>query len=260
MDPGRAVTVIDDLKAALTLSSAFALAAIATVPMLLPALPPEAQQLPLPLPVFCAFLALQLTIVYGLLGLAGCRLARSRGLDPAPVLTQFWTRQRNRTSPNGFRSIRVAVISGLICGVCLVGAVSLIQSMFPGTLPPTLHPPGLLTAAVASAAGSLGEEILFRLFMLSLFLQILPMGRTRAAVAVAASALAFGAAHAPAFVFLFGGWDVVPPIAWVWLVALNGLCGVTYGIVYLQFGIESAIAAHFATDAVWHAASQLSSG
>jgi hypothetical protein len=110
---------------------------------------------------------------------------------------------------------------------------------------------------VASAAGSLGEEILFRLFLLSLLLRALPEGRAWAAVAVGASALAFGAAHAPALVFLFGGWREVPPASWVWLIALNGLCGVTFGVLFLRYGIVSAALAHFATDVVWHAAGQL---
>jgi membrane protease YdiL (CAAX protease family) len=106
-------------------------------------------------------------------------------------------------------------------------------------------------------AGALGEEILFRLLVLSLLLRVLPEGRVGAAMAVGASALAFGAAHAPALVFLFGGWREVPPVSWVWLIALNGLCGVTYGIIFLRSGIVSAAVAHLATDVVWHAASQL---
>jgi hypothetical protein len=53
---------VDDLKFAAHLASAFALAAAATVPLLLPRLPAEARSLPLPLPVFCAALAVQLVL------------------------------------------------------------------------------------------------------------------------------------------------------------------------------------------------------
>jgi hypothetical protein len=77
------------------------------------------------------------------------------------------------------------------------------------------------------------------------------------ALAVATSALAFGAAHAPGFVFLFGGWQHVPLVAWVWLVALNGLLGVAFGVVFLRSGIVCAVLAHFSTDVVWHVAAPL---
>jgi uncharacterized oligopeptide transporter (OPT) family protein len=76
-------------------------------------------------------------------------------------------------------------------------------------------------------------------------------------VAVGVSALAFGAAHAPAFVFLFGGWQEVPVVSWVWLIALNGLLGVTFSLVFLRHGVVCAVLAHLGTDVVWHAASPL---
>ena len=76
-------------------------------------------------------------------------------------------------------------------------------------------------------------------------------------MAIGVSALAFGAAHAPAFVFLFGGLQEVPLASWGWLIVLNGLLGVTFGIVFLRYGVVCAILAHLGTDVVWHAANQL---
>jgi len=236
---------LDDLKSALVLASAFALVATATVPLLLPSLPPEARSLPLPLPVFCTVLAVQLVFVYGLLGFVGIRLARTRGLEPVPDLTAL-------------RSQAAAAFAvGLGCGALLVAAVAAIQSFLPGTLPGTLHPPGVAAALLASTAGSLGEEILFRLFALSLLLWLFPEGRAGRALAIGGSALAFAAAHAPAMVFLFGGWQEVPPVSWVWLMALNGLLGGTFGLVFLRAGVVRAVLAHLGTDVVWHVASQL---
>jgi hypothetical protein len=46
-------------------------------------------------------------------------------------------------------------------------------------------------------------------------------------------------------------------VSWVWLLALNGLLGITFGVVFLRWGIGCAMLTHFATDVVWHAASQL---
>jgi hypothetical protein len=76
-------------------------------------------------------------------------------------------------------------------------------------------------------------------------------------MAVGIIALAFGAAHAPAFVFVFGGWREVPLVSWGRLIALNGALGIAFGAIFLRYGIACAVLAHFGTDVVWHAASQL---
>jgi hypothetical protein len=245
---------VHDLKSALVLSTSLGAAAALTVPFLLPSLPGKAQSLPLPLAVFCAVLAVQMTVVYGAFAFAGLRLARSRGFEPAPFLTAIWDQQITR--PHWSWAV-LAFTIGLGCGAVLVAAVAAIQRLFPGTLPGTLHPPGIATALLASLSGSLGEEILFRLFALSCLLRILPKGRSGTALAVGISALAFGAAHAPALAYLFGGWREIPYASWVWLLALNSLLGITFGVVFLRHGIACAILAHFGTDVVWHAASQL---
>jgi membrane protease YdiL (CAAX protease family) len=106
-------------------------------------------------------------------------------------------------------------------------------------------------------AGSFGEEILFRLFALSLLLRLLPKGRVGTIVAISVGALAFAAAHAPALVFLSGGWQELARMSWVWLITLNGMLGVVFGVVYLRQGILCAVLAHFGTDVVWHTAGHL---
>lgn len=244
----------DDLKSSIVLSASFAIAAALTVPLLLPSLPAIARELPLPVWAFCLVLAVQLTIVYGLIAIAGCRIARSTGHEPAPLLSAFW--KHTLRSPS-LRALIVPVVAGLACGAVVVFVVSLIQRLLPGTLPATLHPPGILAALAASGAGSIGEEILFRLFCLSLLVRVMAGKSFGRAAAVSASALLYGIAHAPAMVFLFGGIDNVPLVSWLWLMGLNGICGVVFGMVYLRRGVEAAILTHFATDVVWHGVSQL---
>jgi hypothetical protein len=248
------MTLRDDLKSSSVLSASFALASAATVPLLLPSLPENARELPLPLWAFCLVLAVQLALVYGLIALAGCRLARRVGHEPVPVLSALWTRKNQHPSR---RDIGIPVVAGLACGVFLVVVVGAIQRLLPSTLPGTLHPPGILAALAASSAGSVGEEILFRLFGLSLLVRVLPGNTAGVALGVAISAAVYGVAHAPGFVFLFGGLHNVPYASWIWLMGLNGLCGVTFAMVYLRRGIEFAILTHFSTDVVWHAGSQL---
>ena len=81
----RDVTIFDDLKTAGLLAALFGVVAAVTVPFMLDMLPPEAQALPLPVPVFSIILALQCFVVYGLLSWAGLRLARRRGTSGGPV-------------------------------------------------------------------------------------------------------------------------------------------------------------------------------
>lgn len=248
------VPITADAKSAFILSAVFAIAGAATVPGIMPSLPAEAQKLPLPLPIFCGLLLVQLTAVYGLLGLAGIRLSHAAGREPSSLLTSFWTPlpnsiERERPAP--------AFAIGLLCGLFLVVAVAAIGRLFPGTFPDTLHPPTPFVAMLASIAGAFGEEILFRLFLLSLFLRLLPRSNVGTAAAIVVSALAFSAMHAPAFVFLFHGFENVPTLAWVWVIGLNSLCGIAYGFAYTRWGILSAIAMHLGTDTIWHAASQL---
>jgi hypothetical protein len=247
------MTLNNDAKSSIVLSASFALAAVFTVPLLLPSLPEEARKLPLPLWAFCFVLAVQLTVVYGLLALAGCRLSRRAGREPVPALTALWTWTNCYPSRH---QIGAAASTGLACGVFLVAVIGVIKHLLPNTLPKTVHPPGIAAALAASSAGAIGEEILFRLFALSVLLRVIPSGKVGVSVAVAVSAAAYGIAHAPGFVFLFGGLNNVPFASWIWLMGLNGLCGVTFAIVYLRSGIECAILTHLATDVVWHAASQ----
>lgn len=243
-----------DARSAMLLSGTFAILAAAAVPLLVDVLPPAARNLPLPLPLFCAALALQLFIVYGLFALGGLRLARRSALSPAPLLTSLWTREwqdgHGRRAALGF-----AV--GLTGGVFLVTAAALIQRAAPGTLPEVLHPPSPVAALAASAAGAFGEEILFRLLVISLLLRVLRNRKMGAAIAVGASAILFALAHGPGLVYVFGGIDRVPLIAWTWIIGLNAAVAVPYGALFLRYGIGAAILAHFGTGLVWHVASQL---
>ena len=77
-------------------------------------------------------------------------------------------------------------------------------------------------------------------------------------IAVAGSSLLFGALHAPAAGFVFGGFDKVPPLFWVWMVSLNAFVGVACAVSYLRIGIGGAVLVHLGTDLVWHVLSQLS--
>jgi membrane protease YdiL (CAAX protease family) len=249
----REVRIADDLKTAAVLAGAAGLLGAVTVPLLLPSIfelvPPEQRKLPVPLPLFCVALAIQFLLVYGLIALAGLRLARASNREPAPLLSAVWAHRR--PDPLGAPA-GLAFGTGILCGVGLIGAIALIGRVLPETLPDVLHPSSFLGALLASATASFGEEILFRLFLLSALLRILPASGKSTVLAVVVSSLLFGALHAPAAVFIFGGLHNVPHLFWVWMVSLNAAVGVACGVWYLRIGIGGAILVHFGADLMWH--------
>jgi hypothetical protein len=253
------ISIANDLKTSAVLAGSAGLLGAVTVPFLLPSIselaPPDQRQLPLPLPLFCLVLAVQLFVIYGLLALAGLRLARGRNREPAPLLTAIWA---NKRADRFVWPAAGAFATGLLCGLGLVGAIALIKRALPQTLPDVLHPPSLWGALLASATASFGEEILCRLFLLSALLCILPTSSSGTVIAVALSSLLFAVLHVPAAVFLFGGFDKVPSPTWVWMVSLNAFVGIACATWYLRIGIGGAILVHFATDLVWHVLAQLS--
>ena len=85
---------------------------------------------------------------------------------------------------------------------------------------------------------------------------MLPVSSKSTVFAVVVSSLLFGALHAPAAVFIFGGLHNVPHLFWVWMVSLNAFVGVACAVWYLRVGIGGATLVHFGTDVVWHVLSQ----
>ena len=255
-DPVTRVPRLVDLRTALLLSAAYGLTGGVAAVLLIPLIAAKTEvNLPLPPAAFAAVLAVQLTLIYGAFAWFGLRLARQCSLDPAPLLTRWWQRSPAAPSRSAWLS---PILIGLASGTALVAAVRLIIALFPGTLPASLHPPSFASALAASTACSIGEEILCRLFILSLALRLMPRGGPAArAAAIAISALAFAALHTPGMIFLYGGIEQTPPLAWVWVIGLNSLVGTAFGTQFLRHGIGAAILAHWCCDLVWHVGSVL---
>jgi hypothetical protein len=126
-----------------------------------------------------------------------------------------------------------------------------------GQLP---HPP-FVTAIVASIAAGIGEEIVFRLFFISfwtwLISHLLLRGRGAAFVywiVSLFSAMAFSAAHLPAFMFFQGWTDLsqVPPMLLLEVFLLNGLMSILGAYVFRKYGFLAPVGVHLWADLVWH--------
>lgn len=154
------------------------------------------------------------------------------------------------------------LIIGLAVGSAMVGLDLLIRqvSAFEG-FP---HPP-FPASLLASFTAGVGEEILYRLLVMSMWAvvlgwlgrRILPGRDTRAVsvwLANGLAALAFAAGHLGSAMLLTGAETpaALPPMMLLEVFALNGLVGMTAGWAFARNGLLAAIGIHFWADVVWH--------
>jgi hypothetical protein len=186
-------------------------------------------------------------VVYGALGMAGLWFARRLGLPGVFKERAGWRQW-----------VRIPMALGAILGAVLVFVDYLAASL--GDWGGFEHPPFPLSL-IASGTAGIGEEIMFRMFVLGLWAFLLNLVLKRWGGREAAfwganiiAALAFGAGHLPATMMLLGVTTVssIPPLVLGELFLLNGLVGVVAGERYLRQGLVAAVGVHFWTDIVWH--------
>ena len=168
------------------------------------------------------------------------------------------------TPPGWQRSLRAALLLGFGGGLVVLilagvmGSLTQNELALQGIEIPADQMPNAWQGFLASISAGINEEILLRLFMLSLVAYLIqkarrqPDGRPPASVLWAANlvtALAFGALHLPNLTAL--SVSVTPFLAF-YTISLNSLIGLAFGWLYWTFGLESAMLAHFFTDIVLH--------
>lgn len=110
---------------------------------------------------------------------------------------------------------------------------------------------------LASFYGGVNEEVLLRLFLMTLlawlgkFISKTAEGKPTVAVFWIANLLAailFGVGHLPATAMLIP----LTPLVILRAIVLNGLLGIAFGYLYQKYGLEAAITSHFSADIVLH--------
>jgi hypothetical protein len=186
-------------------------------------------------------------VVYGALGLLGLFLARRLGLPG------IYREEAGR---------RALWLTPLWLGLLLGAALTLVDWLFSlGRAWEGFAHPTFPLSLFASISAGIGEEILFRLFVLSLWAFMINLllrvrgGRTAALwVGNAFAALAFAAGHLPALMMLTGASSPaeLPALALVELVLLNGIIGLVAGQQFIKNGLVAAVGIHFWADVAWH--------
>jgi membrane protease YdiL (CAAX protease family) len=252
-------------KIALILWVASLLGAVAIIPYSLtlqaPALANLNSALP-PMPVIVLLALVQSGVLFAVAVVAGLFFAGRIGLG-APVLEA-----KLAGEPVSAR-VRALIVPSVVLGVAASLVILLLDTfvfapvlraelggaanalLLTGTAPPAWQ--GFL----ASFYGGIDEEVLLRLFVLSLlaflgkFVSRTAKGRTTLAVLWAANIIAailFGLGHLPATAAIL---PITPPVI-LRAIVLNGAAGLVFGYLYFTRGLESAMLSHFSADIVLH--------
>jgi membrane protease YdiL (CAAX protease family) len=241
----------------LFLGALIGVVAILPYTLALAPLPPGSEaQLPL---VFLSSLSsiIQDAVIFGAAIALGLWIGGKVGLG-APMLRDWLS--GNPEAPRDFRAgLPLAVALGVVsCILIVVLDLAVFLPLMPAPLVAstggTLMPPAWM-GFLASFYGGIDEELLLRLFFMSLLVWIgCKLTRTATPGSVVAwtanilAALLFGAGHLPATAAVLPLTTVVVVRALV----LNGLVGVAAGWLYWRRGILLAIVAHFSADIVLH--------
>jgi membrane protease YdiL (CAAX protease family) len=198
-------------------------------------------------PVIALATAGMMLIVYGGLGFLGLQLAQKLGFSA------LWDPEVS----NRQRFLIPAGI-GVGTGLFFVVADTFLKRWHTfGALP---HPP-FPTSIVASAVAGIGEEVIFRLFLIPFWMWLISTvilkGRWQSKVfwgVAVFSALVFALGHLPSVMVVLGIKSVsqIPAVLMGEIILLNGIVSLFAAYYFRQYGFLAAVGIHFWTDIVWH--------
>lgn len=232
-------------------------AAVALLPYLHTLLGAAATKSPVPLYRLALAQLAQSAVLIGVAAGVGLWLAGRLGLG-APLIETWLAKQ-----PVGQRVKAIllpSVGAGILSGAYIIALeLGFFRSRLPQAFQSANANPPAWQGFLASFYGGIAEEILLRLFLLSLLAWLLvkvsgsPVGQLASApfwVANVIAALIFGLGHLPATRAL----APLTPLLVVRAVLLNGGPGILFGYLFWKRGLESAMLAHFTTDLLIHVA------
>ena len=222
----------------------------------------ENLNLPMSLPALIALQVTQSAVLFGLLIAAGLFFAGRTSLG-TPILDSI---TRGESASDRLRAILpMSIITGAIASLLIIGLeFTIFQPALIRELGDSANALNMQTAQpaawkgfLASFYGGIVEEVLLRLFVMSLlawlgsYISKTVEGKPTSVIFWTANILAavlFGLGHLPATVMLIP----LTPLVILRAIVLNGLGGIAFGYLYWKRGLESAMIAHFSADIVLH--------
>ncbi|MDG2340667.1 MAG: CPBP family glutamic-type intramembrane protease [Paracoccaceae bacterium] len=202
---------------------------------------------PISKPVLAMISFASVLVLYGGIGTLGRFLATKLGI-PDLLDTSVSDRQR----------FQLPLLAGLACGVFFIIADIALRPLHGlGAIPHPDFPASL----VASVNAAIGEEAIFRLFLIPFWVWLISAvvlkGRFQThvfwVVAIVTS-VAFAAGHLPSVLLLLGIEQLsdIPNAILFEVFLLNGVLSIAAAWLFLRYGFIAAIGIHFWTDIVWH--------
>jgi membrane protease YdiL (CAAX protease family) len=222
---------------------------VAIFPFLLTTQGDILRELPISLSMVLLVSAVQSSVLIGVATFVGLRLGKRIGFG-TPLISSWLSGELVREK---IKSVaRVSIKLGVLSGVLIIG-FDYIFNLFIDPISTAGTP--LWQGFLASFYGGVVEEILLRLFFVTLLVWIMckfskseniKPSATTIWIAIISASVIFGLGHLPATASL----TTITPVIILRAVLLNGIGGVIFGWLYWKKGLESAIIAHFTTDII----------
>jgi hypothetical protein len=146
----------------------------------------------------------------------------------------------------------VSVVLGIATAV-IIYVLDLLFTLLGAAITTHQNPAPVWQRLLAAFYGGTTEEILLRLFVMTLFIWLIMKLQKRQqptttgiAVSIVLAAAIFGLGHLP----LTASLTTLTPLIVSRAVVLNGVGGIVFGWLFWKKGLESAMIAHFTTDIV----------
>ncbi len=221
----------------------------------------EQLDLPIPFPILITIQVIQSGLLFAVCTFLGMLLAKRIGLG-TPVLDAVARGESVFEKVRAFLPISIGL--GILASVLIIGLdayifqPALIQELGENANALNLTvQPAAWKGFLASFYGGIAEEILLRLFVMSLlawvgsFINKTKDGRPTNIIFWIANILAailFGLGHLPAVATIIP----ITTLVIIRTVLLNSIGGIMFGWLYQKHGLESAMIAHFSADIVLH--------
>jgi hypothetical protein len=209
-----------------------------------------------PLSIIVTAQVIQSVVLFGIATALGLLLAKRIGFG-APLLERFFAGQKVADHIKPF--LLPVILFGAVGGLVIIGLDKFV--FMPALATELVQEGGSQTTPwqgfLASFYGGINEEVLLRLFLMSLlvwlgkFVSHTADGKPTTGVLWIANILAailFGLGHLPATAAIM----TITPLVVVRALVLNGILGIGFGYFYSKYGLESAMLSHFSADIILH--------
>jgi hypothetical protein len=211
------------------------------------------ETVPLPLSTILILSIVQSLILYSIVICIGLRLSKTVGLH-IPILEAYIAKQKIPSTITSY------IVPSLALGVIVGIVIILLDSVFIRLgvdIAEQISVP-IRQGFLASFYGAIGEEIMMRLFFMSLIVwicsKLFASKKTITRInitmwwAIILAALLFGIGHLPATAII----TALTPLVIFRALLLNGIWGIVFGRLYWKRGLEFSMIAHFWADIVLH--------